>query len=644
MGACYTAASTTTPPRQEEVPQQPSIDMAPRNYSSASTASDPTAATSPREAQPPQPRQKENPVLVVGAGPVGLSCALALARQNVAVRIIDRAEHPTPHHESRAMVLWRRTLQTLDPYVPHERFAKGHVRLRTMTILRGGGGDVNGGGEGVADKTTTREAAGAGSARAPQRAGTRGAGAHAMGSVVFDGPDGDPDRRRRLPPAVLLPQADTERLLTEALAAEGVRVERGVELCAAKRVGEVTVPKKTKNATRENNASAAPGATACVYGDGGDTSWGLDDEAAASVMQVDADVDDMNLGEVEEAAGFLDDDAADDEELTREEAQVLKDILLCDTDSDDQEEDSNDFNDSNDSNDSNEDDAADKVGERDARARSRREEVRLDFVDGGGGALENERVRCTLRRTSASDGGKRKSNQGNVGRATAAGGRAARADDEEAKGEYARDEEGDTEEMVTPWLIGCDGAGSTVRRIIGADFPGETIPDKWLLADLVLEPRESTPPISSFGGGVDDESRGWTSSFCGVGGGGDNPDVDMQPSVTLDAERGPVALLPISTFPSIPQWRIVARRRGPPGIASTLTRSSSSFPSPSRTSSSSSSSSSSSAAAQAVDSDKMTDLYQDLEDAFNRCWLSRGWKLRGGVYTGVDSAADPSVD
>jgi hypothetical protein len=98
-------------------------------------------------------------------------------------------------------------------------------------------------------------------------------------------------------------------------------------------------------------------------------------------------------------------------------------------------------------------------------------------------------------------------------------------------------------------------ANPNVRRLVGADFPGETLPDKWVLADLVLEPRESTtPPSSNFGGGggADDDDnddngdinggsgggggkRGWTSSFGGVGGGGDNPDVvgEVQGELTV---------------------------------------------------------------------------------------------------------------
>ena len=34
--------------------------------------------------------------------------------------------------------------------------------------------------------------------------------------------------------------------------------------------------------------------------------------------------------------------------------------------------------------------------------------------------------------------------------------------------------------------------------------------------------------------------------------------------------------------------------------------------------------------ATAVDLD-LTELNRDLDDAFDLCWLSRGWKLRGGA-------------
>ena len=50
--------------------------------------------------------------------------------------------------------------------------------------------------------------------------------------------------------------------------------------------------------------------------------------------------------------------------------------------------------------------------------------------------------------------------------------------------------------------------------LAGMEFPGETLGDRWVLADLVLQPTVA----------------------------GGDPDVDMQPSITLDSERawGPV--------------------------------------------------------------------------------------------------------
>ena len=51
-------------------------------------------------------------VLIVGAGPVGLTLATELARYGVSVRIVDRAPHRTD--KSKALVLWSRTLELLD--------------------------------------------------------------------------------------------------------------------------------------------------------------------------------------------------------------------------------------------------------------------------------------------------------------------------------------------------------------------------------------------------------------------------------------------------------------------------------------------------------------------------------------------------
>src|SRR5262245_47972238 len=71
-------------------------------------------------------RDAEGAVLVVGAGPVGLTLALGLARYGVACRIIDRSPGPTAI--SRATELHARTLELLDALgLAHEFLAAGLV-------------------------------------------------------------------------------------------------------------------------------------------------------------------------------------------------------------------------------------------------------------------------------------------------------------------------------------------------------------------------------------------------------------------------------------------------------------------------------------------------------------------------------------
>jgi 4,5-epoxidase len=51
------------------------------------------------------------------------------------------------------------------------------------------------------------------------------------------------------------------------------------------------------------------------------------------------------------------------------------------------------------------------------------------------------------------------------------------------------------EEVIhTDWLVGCDGAHSTVRRVIGASLEGSTFPEPFMVADVRLteEPRQGT--------------------------------------------------------------------------------------------------------------------------------------------------------
>ncbi len=55
-----------------------------------------------------------NPVLIVGAGPTGLTLALTLCRYGVPVRIIDA--RPTAHHQSRALAIHSRTLEVFEDF------------------------------------------------------------------------------------------------------------------------------------------------------------------------------------------------------------------------------------------------------------------------------------------------------------------------------------------------------------------------------------------------------------------------------------------------------------------------------------------------------------------------------------------------
>ncbi len=124
-------------------------------------------------------------VLVVGAGPTGLSLAAQLAAHGVRARIVDRGLDRV--HESRALAIQPRTLEVLA-------------------------------GLGVTEQLVA--------------AGNRNVGLHlhARGRVVpaplFDLAGADTS----YPYLLFLSQAETERILGEHLTAAGVAVERGIEL------------------------------------------------------------------------------------------------------------------------------------------------------------------------------------------------------------------------------------------------------------------------------------------------------------------------------------------------------------------------------------------------------------------------------
>lgn len=128
---------------------------------------------------------EEVPVLVVGAGPVGLALAVVLEHHGVACRIIDRAD--VPARLSKAAGVQARTLEILDELRLSEAFLERGLRLTAS--------EVHGDGEVIAS--------------------------FAPDSFVTEA---------RYPFVLGLPQSATEEILTERLAARGIDVERGVEL------------------------------------------------------------------------------------------------------------------------------------------------------------------------------------------------------------------------------------------------------------------------------------------------------------------------------------------------------------------------------------------------------------------------------
>jgi 2-polyprenyl-6-methoxyphenol hydroxylase-like FAD-dependent oxidoreductase len=75
-------------------------------------------------------------VLVVGAGPVGLTMAAELARYGVAVRIVDKAAARSD--KSKALVLWSRTLELIDRMGCGPKFIAAGFKAHGADIVGGG--------------------------------------------------------------------------------------------------------------------------------------------------------------------------------------------------------------------------------------------------------------------------------------------------------------------------------------------------------------------------------------------------------------------------------------------------------------------------------------------------------------------------
>src|SRR5688572_18986966 len=78
------------------------------------------------------------PVLVVGAGPVGLAMACESRRHGVACRIVDDGEGPTPTLQSRALAVHSRTLEVLDILGLADRAVERGRIIRALNVHRGG--------------------------------------------------------------------------------------------------------------------------------------------------------------------------------------------------------------------------------------------------------------------------------------------------------------------------------------------------------------------------------------------------------------------------------------------------------------------------------------------------------------------------
>ena len=158
-------------------------------------------------------------VLIVGAGPVGMTMASELARYGVAVRIVDKAAERTD--KSKALVLWSRTLELLDRGGGSAPFVEAGFKAVAVNFITG-------------DKV--------------------------VGRVATD------SVRSPYPYGLMLPQSDTERLLEERLGTQGVKVERRVELVTFMQrddgVEAVLRHAGTKKPCRRRGSSAATARTA----------------------------------------------------------------------------------------------------------------------------------------------------------------------------------------------------------------------------------------------------------------------------------------------------------------------------------------------------------------------------------------------
>jgi 2-polyprenyl-6-methoxyphenol hydroxylase-like FAD-dependent oxidoreductase len=123
-------------------------------------------------------------VLIIGAGPVGLTLAIELTRFGIPVRIVEQAAERTD--KSKALVLWSRTLELLDRQPGGAgAFVTAGFRVHAVNLLSGD---------------------------------------QLIGRLQMDSVD------CAYPFALMIPQADSERILEQRLESLGVKVERQREV------------------------------------------------------------------------------------------------------------------------------------------------------------------------------------------------------------------------------------------------------------------------------------------------------------------------------------------------------------------------------------------------------------------------------
>jgi 2-polyprenyl-6-methoxyphenol hydroxylase-like FAD-dependent oxidoreductase len=134
----------------------------------------------------------ENIVLIVGAGPTGMTAAIELKRLGLDVRIIDKSDHMARY--SQALVMQARTLEQLQRYgLAEEAIAHGRRVCEAKF--------------------------------------------HSEGKLIVDFKLDDV--KSRYPYALFIPQSETEAILNRHMEALGVRTEREVELTSLTLAPEV---------------------------------------------------------------------------------------------------------------------------------------------------------------------------------------------------------------------------------------------------------------------------------------------------------------------------------------------------------------------------------------------------------------------